>query len=128
MNYKVHNTLYSVTMPDRKPGRGRRTSDNLRHRVQSKCVGDFVGVFGKRLEHSKVVASQLNPQHVILRWHGVRGYVLTQTMSTNLSLQVTLKGKGSPYSTAECRVPELIPVLGSQPAGDTHTRLTALCL
>ena len=28
------------------------------------------------------------------------------------------KGKGSPYSTAECRVPELIPVLGSQPAGD----------
>ena len=26
--------------------------------------------------------------------------------------------KGSPYSTAERRVPELIPVLGSQPAGD----------
>jgi len=26
--------------------------------------------------------------------------------------------KGSPYSIAECRVPELIPVLGSQPAGD----------
>ena len=28
------------------------------------------------------------------------------------------KGKGSPYSTAERRVPELIPVLGSQPAGN----------
>jgi len=28
------------------------------------------------------------------------------------------KGKGSPYSIAEHRVPELIPVLGSQPAGD----------
>ena len=28
------------------------------------------------------------------------------------------EGKGSPYSTAERRVPELIPVLGSQPAGD----------
>ena len=26
--------------------------------------------------------------------------------------------KGSPYSIAECRVPELIPVLGSQPAYD----------
>ena len=26
--------------------------------------------------------------------------------------------KGSPYSTAERRVPELIPVLGSQPAGE----------
>jgi len=29
-----------------------------------------------------------------------------------------LKGKGSPYSIAEHRVLELIPVLGSQPAGD----------
>ena len=28
------------------------------------------------------------------------------------------KGKGSPYSVTERRVPELIPVLGSQPAGD----------
>jgi len=28
------------------------------------------------------------------------------------------KQKGSPYSTAERRVPERIPVLGSQPAGD----------
>ena len=27
------------------------------------------------------------------------------------------KGKGSPYSIAERRVPELIPFLGSQPAG-----------
>ena len=31
---------------------------------------------------------------------------------------VRKKGKGSPYSTAERRVPELIPLLGSQPAGD----------
>jgi len=28
------------------------------------------------------------------------------------------KGKGSPYSITERRVPELIPVLGSQPAGN----------
>ena len=28
-----------------------------------------------------------------------------------------LPNKGSPYSITECRVPELIPVLGSQPAG-----------
>ena len=27
-------------------------------------------------------------------------------------------GKGSPYSITKRRVPELIPVLGSQPAGD----------
>ena len=29
-----------------------------------------------------------------------------------------VKGKSSPYSIAERRVPELIAVLGSQPAGD----------
>ena len=28
------------------------------------------------------------------------------------------KGKGSPYSITERRVPQLIPVLGSQGAGD----------
>jgi len=32
------------------------------------------------------------------------------------------KGKGSPYSITERRVPELIPVLGSQPAGDVSRR------
>ena len=31
---------------------------------------------------------------------------------------ITKKGKGSPYSITEHRIPELIPVLGSQPAGD----------
>ena len=30
------------------------------------------------------------------------------------------KGKGSPHSIAERRVPELIPVLGSQHAGDVN--------
>ena len=34
-----------------------------------------------------------------------------------------VKGKASPYSIIERRVPELIPVLGSQPAGDvSHKR------
>ena len=35
----------------------------------------------------------------------------------------TTKGKGSPYSTAERRVSELIPVIGSQPAGDVSHKL-----
>ena len=30
------------------------------------------------------------------------------------------KSEGSPYSITERRVPELIPVLGSQPAGDVN--------
>ena len=29
-----------------------------------------------------------------------------------------VKGKGRPYSITERRIPQLIPVLGSQPAGD----------
>jgi len=38
------------------------------------------------------------------------------------------KGKGSQYSNAERRVPELIPVLGSQPAGDpSHTTVGCHC-
>jgi len=32
--------------------------------------------------------------------------------------QLCTAEKGSPYSITERRVPELIPVLGSQPAGD----------
>ena len=32
--------------------------------------------------------------------------------------QWKVKGKDSPYSITERRIPELIPVLGSQPAGD----------
>ena len=32
------------------------------------------------------------------------------------------KGKGSPYWIAERMVPELIPVLGNQPAGDASHR------
>ena len=37
---------------------------------------------------------------------------------TSVHNATRLKGKGSPYSIAERRVPALIPVLGSQPAGD----------
>jgi len=44
--------------------------------------------------------------------------------------QICCKGKGSPYSIAEHRVPELILVLGSQHAGDvshkTGSRLPLL--
>jgi len=43
---------------------------------------------------------------------------LTQTLTPTRGADV--KGKGSPYSITERRVPELIPVLGSQPAGDVN--------
>ena len=41
-------------------------------------------------------------------------------MSTHNSTDSSKKVKGSPYSIAERRVPEPIPVLGSQPAGDVN--------
>ena len=37
---------------------------------------------------------------------------------TRTGLSFNKKGKGSPYSITERRVSELIPILGSQPAGD----------
>jgi len=39
-------------------------------------------------------------------------------VSTDTRSETQTKVKGSPYSITERRVPELIPVLGSQPAGD----------
>jgi len=48
-------------------------------------------------------------------------------MSTALLVAVKtnshVKGKGSPYSIKERRVPELIVALGSQPAGDVSQTL-----
>ena len=40
---------------------------------------------------------------------------------------VVNKGKGSPYSITERRVPDLIPVLGSQPAGDVSRKPGGRC-
>jgi len=40
------------------------------------------------------------------------------TASQQSTLYSHVKDKGSPYSITERRVPEPIPVLGSQPAGD----------
>jgi len=42
--------------------------------------------------------------------------------ATTVTKHYSKKGKGSPYSIAERRVPELIAVLGSQPAGDASRK------
>ena len=41
-----------------------------------------------------------------------------QSLYCNVAFVKCKKGKGSPYSIAKRTVPELIPVLGSQPAGE----------
>jgi len=45
---------------------------------------------------------------------------LTITSTICCQLPICNKGKGSPYSITKCSVAELIPVLGSQPAGDVN--------
>jgi len=53
------------------------------------------------------------------QWHQLgRMQVCTSLQTDNHATDRFVKGKGSPYSITERRVPELIPVLGSQPAGD----------
>ena len=50
--------------------------------------------------------------------HGQTYGSLPRPRSAYYAGNVDKKGKVSPYSITERRVPELIPVLGSQPAGD----------
>ena len=45
---------------------------------------------------------------------------LSASVQRNKSFNDSKKDKGSPYSITERRVPELIPVLSSQPAGDVN--------
>jgi len=47
-------------------------------------------------------------------WHNLANTIKRSARGGDAAL----KGKGYPFSIAERRVPELIPVLGSQPAGD----------
>jgi len=52
------------------------------------------------------------------KWLGMISSAVTQQL-----VCMVKKGTGSPYSITKHRVPELIPVLGSQPAGDvSHKR------
>jgi len=69
----------------------------------------------------------MQSQHFITMLHRTQSirYGLLLPMSHDLCLCASVdhnhvKGKDSPYSIAERRVPELIPVLGSQPAGDMN--------
>ena len=54
--------------------------------------------------------------HLQHNTHELRYTAIIQKVQ--ILLRINKKGKGSPYSITERRVPELIPVLCSQPAGD----------
>jgi len=57
---------------------------------------------------------------VVLGCSGISWTICKQSAPHSRQIK---KGKGSPYSIAERRVPELISVLGSQPAGDVSRLL-----
>ena len=63
------------------------------------------------------VATLRTAIHLLFTYLPPVAAVLTATQAAS-SLPSNIGEKGSPYSTIERRVPELIPVLGSQPAGD----------
>ena len=56
--------------------------------------------------------------HEKVRYRGSLQYQKLQFVTQLDTMVKSKKGKGSPYSITERRVPELIPVLDSQPAGD----------
>ena len=56
--------------------------------------------------------------YLYCRTNGTQPSLTDCDTTKTLNSLLTKKGQGSPYSITERTVPELIPVLGSQPAGD----------
>ena len=54
-------------------------------------------------------------------------YSPISTNASGVSYLYVYKGKGNPYSITKRRLPELIPVLGSQPAGDVSHKPAVGC-
>jgi len=73
---------------------------------------DWFGCFYRaHNQHTDTQNTSNNRPHSLATWPN--NYAAANDVSAK-------KGKGSPYSITKCRVPELIPVLGSQPSGDVH--------
>jgi len=64
-------------------------------------------------ESQSVVSRCSQQRHVCLHTQHIRRWINATARNAEQK-----KRKGSPYSITQRRVPELIPVLGSQPAGD----------
>jgi len=87
--------------------------------MQSKCNGELQLMQYDSSEHRRRRQQRMN----FLRHCSQCKLILLLQCNTwqtqfNRVRNCKQKSKGSPYSTAEHRLPQLIPVLGSQPAGD----------
>jgi len=88
-------------------------------------LGSLQGRGGKRKDRKEEGEGKWKGGWIIMRLklRKVNFLVTSLLMSSFIDHEieaVSVKGKGSPYSITERRVPELIPVLGSQPAGDVN--------
>ena len=68
------------------------------------------------LDENRSLWTMFNPSSRTVSWALLR----IQRGQWQYSLWLSVKGKGCAYSIAERRVPELIPILGSQHAGDVN--------
>ena len=77
-------------------------------------------MFGERRVAPVVDRAVVDADDLVARQHQFRHArnVVRQHDRPDAHNDIAIKGKGSPYSITECRVPELMPVLGSQPVGD----------
>ena len=93
----------------------------------------------RRHQQFRICLAQKIIFHVARQWHkgwaqttqtnadkqwipGYHGYFAVSYHLRQVVYIHTKKGKSSPYSITERRVPELIPVLGSQPAGEVSLK------
>jgi len=63
----------------------------------------------------------------LTRWYVLRASNVVCSLCV-CTVYTKVKGKGSPCSITECRLPELIPVLGSEPSGDVSHKPPAVTL
>jgi len=91
-------------------------NDVLEHALARVCVTTVYSVY-TQLVYTQHVYTQYVYTRCVYSSVGSVSVIFHYTKVTTLVTKVK-KGKGSPYSITERRVPELSPVLGSQPTGD----------
>ena len=91
----------------------------VRRHAGENLYGDQANIAAKRYDHSLTgVAIMQRCCPSVCLSHAANTTVVWVVCSYRSNYRNYSKRNGSPYTTAERRVPELIPVLGSQPAGD----------
>ena len=93
-----------------------RSHDTIQHiQKRDRTSREYLLLMQRLTRHVSVIRTTNSRRGVSRRQRRNDG---VRTIHRKTFHRRTKKGKGSPYSITERRVPELIPVLCSQPAGD----------